>query len=74
MPGSYYTVDHRYRMPKIPLLKLDQRSTREKFKLPEDAFIFMALNQYYKINKDTLRLWFRILRRVPGSVILFLGS
>ena len=74
MPGSYYTVDHRYRMGNIAKMNPAMRSTREKLKLPNDSFIFFALNQYYKINKETLRLWFRILRRVPNSVIAFLGT
>ena len=45
------------------------RPTRAANKLPEDAFVFCAFNNNFKINPEMFGTWMRILKRVPGSLL-----
>ena len=45
------------------------RPTRAANKLPEDAFVFCAFNNNFKINPEMYEAWMRILKRVPGSLL-----
>jgi len=42
--------------------------------LPEEAFVFCAFNQTYKLNPETFDAWAQILAAVPRSVLWLLGS
>lgn len=46
--------------------------TRSAANLPEDKFVFGNFNQAYKITKDVIVLWSRILRKVANSVLWLL--
>jgi predicted O-linked N-acetylglucosamine transferase (SPINDLY family) len=52
----------------------DRRFGREELGLPPAGFVFCCFNSTYKITPDTFDSWMRILRSVPGSVLLLLGG
>lgn len=37
--------------------------------LPEDKVVFCSFNRSFKLDKNTVHLWMRVLSRVPGSVL-----
>jgi protein O-GlcNAc transferase len=41
--------------------------------LPEDAFVFVSMNQSHKLSRPTFLNWCTILARVPGSVLWLLA-
>jgi len=43
--------------------------TRSQAGLPEDSFVFCALNGNWKISPPVFRLWMELLQDVPGSVL-----
>ena len=47
-------------------------TTRQQYDLPEDAIVYCNFNQLYKIDPDTLHMWFNILKAVPNSVLWLL--
>ena len=38
--------------------------------LPEDAFIYLGYHQLMKITRRSLKLWFKIIQRTPGSLLV----
>jgi len=50
------------------------KPTREANRLPEDAFVFCAFNNCYKITEDVFGAWMRILRRTENSVIWIMAD
>jgi predicted O-linked N-acetylglucosamine transferase (SPINDLY family) len=46
--------------------------TRAELKLPQDAFVFCAFNNNYKITPEMFESWMRILRRSPNSILWLL--
>ena len=48
------------------------RPTRAQFGLPEDAFVFCAFNNSYKITQAMFESWMRILKASPNSVLWLL--
>ena len=42
--------------------------------LPENAFVFCAFNNSYKITPHIFDVWMRLLQRVPGSVLWLLAD
>lgn len=48
--------------------------SRKEFGLPEDAFIYCAFNQVYKITPQTLLSWTKILNKVTNSAIWLLSD
>lgn len=48
--------------------------TRADFELPDDAFVFCAFNNAYKITAPVFDVWMRLLGQVPGSVLWLLDS
>jgi len=48
--------------------------TRQDAELPEGAFVFCCLNNLYKVLPAVFDVWMRLLRAVPGSVLLLLGN
>ena len=61
LPGVYFTVD-----PTQPALA---QSSRSVCGLPEDATVYCALMNSYKINPATFSRWMKILEAGPGSVL-----
>jgi len=51
-----------------------QPALRAEAGLPEDAFVFCCLNNAYKILPPVFDVWMRLLRQVPGSVLLLYGD
>lgn len=47
---------------------LPPMGTRAAAGLPDKAFVFASFNAVQKITPETMRLWCRILKAVPGSV------
>ena len=47
-------------------------SARSQYHLPQNAIVYCNFNQLYKIDPDTLHMWFEILRQVPNSVLWLL--
>jgi predicted O-linked N-acetylglucosamine transferase (SPINDLY family) len=62
MPGSYQPND-----PKRVLTA--GRSTRSDWCLPEDAFVFVAFHQPYKIGPTEFSAWLKLMARVENSVL-----
>jgi protein O-GlcNAc transferase len=56
----------------IPLL--DITPTRSALGLPEEGFVFCAINSTYKITPAEFDIWMRLLRQVDGSVLWLLES
>ena len=46
--------------------------SRAQLGLPEDAFVFCAFSNNYKITPQVFAVWMRILKRVPDSVLWLL--
>ena len=66
LPACYQINDHRRSAAAAP--------SKSELGLPEDAFVFCAFNQTYKINPETFEAWAQILAAVPGSVLWLLGG
>ena len=47
--------------------------SRTELGLPEDAFVFCAFNNLYKIMPEVFDIWCRLLRECPGSVLWLIG-
>jgi len=47
-------------------------SARCQYGLPEDVVVYCNFNQLYKIDPDTLDMWFCVLKSVPNSVLWLL--
>jgi len=48
--------------------------TRAACALPEDAFVYCAFNNNFKITPEVFDAWLRILKQVPGSVLWTVGD
>ena len=65
LPNCYQATDPQTPVDSTPCSRAD-------FCLPDDAVVFCSFNTDYKIDPESFRLWMRILRRVPGSVLWML--
>jgi protein O-GlcNAc transferase len=62
LPDSYLASDNRRAIsPRTP--------TRRECGLPEDGFVFCSFNNPYKIGPKIFKLWMRLLRATPNSVL-----
>ena len=52
----------------------NQTPTRRELGLPEEGFIFCAINNSYKIGPDEFDIWMRLLAEVEGSVLWLLNT
>lgn len=66
LPDVYQVSDRQRRHAPAP--------TRESVGLPDNAFVFCAFNNNYKITPEVFRTWMRILSRTPGSVLWLLAD
>jgi protein O-GlcNAc transferase len=64
MPHCYQPNDRRRAVSAQP--------SRTEAGLPPDGFVFCSFNQSYKFTPETLDVWCRLLREVPGSVLWLL--
>jgi predicted O-linked N-acetylglucosamine transferase (SPINDLY family) len=51
-----------------------QTPPKSELGLPENAFVFCAFSQAYKLNPETFDAWAQILAAVPRSVLWLLGG
>lgn len=49
--------------------KIDLNSSREKFNLPPNDFIYCCYNSIYKINYEIFNCWMRILKKTKNSIL-----
>jgi len=52
----------------------DQPTQRSELGLPDDAFVFCCMNNVYKIMPDVFEVWMRLLKAVPGSVLVLFSA
>jgi predicted O-linked N-acetylglucosamine transferase (SPINDLY family) len=52
----------------------DEVFSREELNLPETGFVFCCFNSGYKVSPATFAGWMRILKAVPGSVLLLYAA
>lgn len=52
----------------------DARMTRQQAGLPEDAFVFCAFSNSYKITPREFDVWMRLLRDTPGAVLWLIAD
>jgi len=52
----------------------NDKLSREKYNLPQDAFIFTCQNGSHKISPDVFNSWMNILHHVPNSVLWLLET
>jgi len=55
-------------------LSLEKAPSKRELGLPEDAFIFCAINNSYKITSVEFDIWMRLLHGVAGSVLWLYAS
>jgi predicted O-linked N-acetylglucosamine transferase (SPINDLY family) len=48
--------------------------TRAQYGLPDQGFVFGNFNAHYKFEPRLFGIWMRLLKRVPGSVMWFIGG
>lgn len=70
LPDTYQATDNRQDRP----MPVDRTELRQRNGLPVDGVVFASLNQPYKLNRQTLSLWFEILQAVPNSVLWLLDG
>lgn len=63
LPDSYQPNDRQRRVATEP-------QSRAQAGLPDDAFVFCCMNNVYKIMPSIFDIWMRLLKQVPGSVLL----
>jgi predicted O-linked N-acetylglucosamine transferase (SPINDLY family) len=61
LPHSYFPTDPARAMTAVP--------SRREMGLPEDAFVFCAYNNSWKITRPVFDIWMRLLKGVPQSVL-----
>ena len=61
----FYQVNNQLRAP-------SEKPTRASQGLPEDGFVFCAINNSYKLTPAVFARWMRILERSPNSVLWLL--
>jgi protein O-GlcNAc transferase len=66
LPGCYQVNASRW--------QLGPEVTRAQVGLPEEAFVFCAFNNPYKITETMFRLWMRLLDKIPRSVLWVLET
>ena len=66
LPNTYQPTDNKRKISNVKL-------RREDFNLPSDGFVFCCFNSNYKISRTEFRIWMRLLKKIEGSVLIFLG-
>lgn len=62
LPNCYQPTDNKRDF-------LPDTQSREAHGLPADGFVFCCFNNSYKISPAEFKIWMRLLREVPGSVL-----
>lgn len=66
LPETFYIYDDAEALVPLEL-------SRGEYGLPQDGVVFCTFHNYYKIDPTIFDAWMRILRRVGGSVLWFMG-
>ena len=66
LPHCYQVSDRQREVAPMP--------TRERYGLPEGAFVFGSFNNNHKFTPEMFGAWLRILQQVPGSVLWLLAD
>jgi len=61
LPHTYFPTD--------PAREIGAASGRAACGLPEDAFVFCAFNNHWKITRPVFDVWMRLLNAIPQSVL-----
>jgi len=67
-------LPHHYQAQDDRLAIASETPSRESLGLPEEGFVFCAINSSYKITPSVFSIWMRLLDRVEGSVLWLLKS
>jgi protein O-GlcNAc transferase len=67
LPFSFQANDRRRKISGKP-------QSRAEHGLPENSFVFSALNNSFKISPAIFEIWMRLLGQVPGSVLWMLSE
>ena len=67
-------LPHHYQAQDDSLAIASETPSRESLGLPEEGFVFCAINSSYKITPSVFSIWMRLLDRVEGSVLWLLKS
>ena len=62
LPGSYFPFDNTRSINQINL-------TRQRYNLPNDAFIYCCFNKIYKISSREFDIWMRLLKKNKNAVL-----
>ncbi len=63
-----------YQVNDATRLRPDPLFTRDALGLPPTGFVFACFNNNFKITPEVYACWMRILKQVPGSVLLLYGD
>jgi protein O-GlcNAc transferase len=66
LPDTFYIYDNAEPLASVALSRAD-------YELPEGGMVFCTFHNYYKIDPTVFATWMRILKRVPSSVLWFMG-
>lgn len=72
MPHTYLVNDHRQSAKHLVDSEELKSVRRSQYGISEDKFVFCNFNQMYKIDPEIFKVWARILKRVPNSVLWLL--
>jgi len=67
-------LPHHYQAQDDTLLISDDTPSRSELGLPDNGFVFCAINNTYKITSSEFDIWMRLLQSVDGSVLWLLES
>ena len=67
-------LPHHYQAQDDTLHISDFTPSKSELGLPEDSFVFCAINNTYKITPSEFNIWMRLLQDVDGSVLWLLES
>tara|TARA_B100000780_G_scaffold230286_1_gene169999 strand:+ start:152 stop:2509 length:2358 start_codon:yes stop_codon:yes gene_type:complete len=67
-------MPHHYQAQDDTLFISDKTPSRSELRLPDNGFVFCAINTTYKITPSEFNIWMRLLQHVDGSVLWLLES
>ncbi len=62
LPDTYLPTDNTVQIA-------ERTPTRAECGLPDEAFVFCSFSHDYKISPELFKIWMRLLKQVPGSVL-----
>ena len=71
---KFCRLPHTYQCNDRKRFAASEPGPRSMYGLPEGKVVFGAFNQSYKVDRNSFRVWLRILEAVPDSVLWVLGQ